>query len=271
MKKIVVLILVVMAAFGLAACNLLGGSGISIYEYKTDNYIESSGDYSPTSDVEAVSIDWVAGSVRVLEGNVSNVTVHESAVGESAKVHYYYRMSNNTLSVAFAKNGTSVSKISKDLTVTVPKGKTVDLAIGSVAAYVHVEVDSVGRLDVDSVSGRVECKMSTLAKADVETVSGSVNMIVDRVPTASVETTSGNITLNFKQMFESLEVESVSGTVGITMPKDASFTMTASTESGRVSTGDFACTISGKRYIAGTGEATIEAETVSSNINLKAA
>ena len=271
MKKIAVLIMVVMAVLSLAACNLFGGSDVGVYEYKTDNYIESTGDYSPTSDVSVVQINWVAGNVRVVEGNVSKVNVRETAVGESAKVHYYYRVSNGTLSIAFAKNGTTVSKISKDLTVTVPKGKEIDLEVESVSATVHAELSTMGKMRVETVSGRAECKVTELNKAEFETVSGSVNMIADHVSTTSVETVSGNVSLSYKQMFQSLDVESVSGGATITMPHDASFTLDVSTESGSVSTGDYACTISGKRYIVGKGDAEIKVETVSGNVNLKKA
>ena len=218
-----------------------------------------------------MQIDWVAGSVRVLEGNVGKITVRETAVGKSAEVPFCYRVSNNTLSIAFAKNGTKVAKVSKDLTVTLPKGLKVDLDVDSVAAYVHVEASTLGKLNVETVSARVECRASTIDKVSVETTSGSVNMIVDSAPECEVETVSGNVSLNYKQMFRSLDVGSVSGGLTLTMPKDASFTMTFATETGSMSTGDFAPTISGKRYIVGTGDASIEVETVSGNVNLKSA
>ena len=267
MKKVLCVCVILAMVLGLAACQI-NGVTITEYAFKTDNFVESAGDYTPTSDVSDITVDWVAGNVYVSEGTGDKLTVRETAVGESAKVHFYYRMNSSGLTVAFAKNGTRVSKITKDLTITLPKGKSVNLHIASIAATIHVDAGRMGEVSLESVSGRVECKVPQVEHLSVESVSGPVNLI-SSAREIKVETVSGNVQLSCAQMFERLSVETVSGNATIDIPQDASFTLSVETVSGNVSTGPFACTVSGSRYIVGTGKATITASSTSGNVTLK--
>ena len=268
MKKAVCILMILTAVAVLAACQ---SHGIEIYSFDTRNFIEAVGDVTPTSAIDSIVIDWVAGNVTVKTGSQESVTVHETAVGSSADVPLYYKVSNSTLTIAFAKNGTQCKNLTKNLTVTVPQGRLLSaLTVNSVSSTVHVDSAVTGELSVEAVAGRVECAIDRVDKVEVSTTSASVNLRANYAHELNVETVSGTLNLTLPS-FDELEIESTSGNVGLTLAKDASFTMTASSVSGHVSTGDFACTMSGKRYISGTGTSSIEVETVSGNITLKSA
>jgi len=272
MKKAVCIMMVLALLAVLAACQI-NVSGISAYAFDTRNFNMATGDVSPTSAIDEIVIDWVSGNVNIMTGTQDAITVHESGVGESAKVPLYYKVSNTTMTIAFAKNGTDCNKLSKTLTVTIPQSRLLKgLTINTVSSTVYVEQAVTEEVDVETVSGRVECSLDSIQKVKVETVSASVKLRATYAKELNVETASGALNLTLPS-FEELEIESVSGNVNLALSKDASFTMTASTVSGNVNTGDFACTMSGKRYICGTAgnKSTIEVETTSGNIVLKTA
>ena len=270
MKKITAVLLTIVVIFGAAACTI-GGIVVDVYEYRTDNYLESVGEYSPTGEVRELKIDWVAGTVRVVEGSVARITVRQVAVGEAATVNFYYRMNGKMLSVAFAKNGTKVRNMTKDLVVTVPKGTVLDkVDVSATSATVKVELDALDTLAVEAVAGGVDCKINALGRAEICTTSAGATLFA-QAQKVKMETVSGTLNFATKHSLGELSLQSTSGAVNITLPTDASFTLVADTTSGKISTGPFACTVSGKRYIAGTGEATINATTVSGNVTLKAA
>lgn len=268
MKKVLVLLMLLTLALPLAACH---DAGLDVYVFDTRNYIEATTDVAPTASVDEINVDWVAGNIRVVEAAQSGVTAHETAIGAAAAaVHMCYRVSGSTLSIAFAKNGTFVRKISKDLTITVPQGTLAKLNVDTVASNVTVNADVSGKLDVDLASGAVYADLKRIDMVDVDTASGSVTLNTTYAKTVRIDTASGVVNCSFKQMFDKLEVDTGSGNVTITMPRDASFTMKADTGSGRISTGDFPCTISGNRYNVGTRAAEIDVDTGSGNITLKA-
>lgn len=266
MRKIALILLVSMLVMAVAACV----EGPSTYQYDTHNFNEAMGDVTPTAAVSTVEIDWVAGSVRVVNGSVSAITVHESGVGEANNIHLYYRVYNDTMTIAFAADDTNVRNISKNLTVTVPQDKPLGtLRINSVAATVHVETTVTDLLDVSGVSARMECALPGVKRVKAETTSGGINLRLGVTRELELESVSGNVNVVVQKMFDELEAETVSGNVTVTMPADAAFDMHVTTVSGRVNAGDFACTIAGKHYKCGVDGAEMEIETTSGNVNLK--
>lgn len=271
MKKVLCIALIAALALGLFACNLINKATMETYDFETRNYTQATGDVSPTSAIDEINIDWVAGSVRVMVGTQDNITVHESGVGASASIPLCYRVNNAALSIAFAKDGTKIRNVSKTLVVTIPAEHLLTrLSVNAVAANVAVDPAVVGELNVDNVSGRVECTLNAIAKTRLNTMSGNVNLRAASTKEVEVETVSGTINLNLP-IVDEVEAKSVSGNVTLALAKDASFAMNVSTASGRVSTGDFACTKSGSRYLSGTGKIRIEVETTSGDVTLKTA
>lgn len=268
MRKWLVTMMVALLVLPLAAC--IGNVSIEIYEYDTRNFIEATGDVTPTAALSTINVDWVAGSVRVVAGNGSGVTARESGVGESANVHLYYRVFNDTLTIAFAKNGTKVRNISKSLVITVPQSNLPSrLTVNSVAATVNVEANIQQSVQIDAVSGRVECGLDGTQEVQISTVSGNINLRLNGSKTLALHSTSGGVNLTAQSMFDDLEAATVSGSVVLTLPSDADFTMQAATVSGKISTGEFACTMSGKQYICGVGGAEMDISTTSGNISLR--
>lgn len=268
MKKAICTLMILSVLSALAACNAVG---VDIYTYDTRNFNEAIGDVSPTSDIDEIVIDWVAGFVHVVTGTQDNITVHESGVGKSASVPLCYKVNNSTMTIAFAKNGTACSNLSKNLTVTIPADKLLTaLTVKAVASTVYVDSSVTERIKLEAVSGKVECNLNSVRKVDVETVSASVKVRAAYAKEVNVETMSGALSLNLPS-FEELEIETTSGDVNLALSKDASFTMTVSTVSGRLDKGDFSFTVSGNRYIHGTAgnKASVEIETTSGNVSLK--
>jgi len=270
MRKALCLGLITALIMGLCAC-AINVSGVDVYEYDTHDFTVATGDVAPTETIDEINIDWLAGNVHVVTGTQNTVIVHESGVGGSANVPLCYRIDGATLTIAFAEKGTKCRNISKNLTVTVPQGHLLtSLNVDSVAATVFVDAATEKDVRIDTVSGRVECSVATMSKVKIGTVSGNVNLRATSVKDVEVGTISGTLNLNLPSIDE-VEVESVSGDVNLALSRDASFTMKVDTVSGNVNTGEFACTRSGKRYISGTGKASIEVDTTSGDVTLKVA
>lgn len=258
----------------------------------------------PMTGVSEIEIDWVAGSVQVKSGEGTDIVFTETSTGTLSDAQTMrYRVKGNELSISFMESTWSLKDLfsftdllgtpAKDLVVTVPaamitQGQLAKLEINGVSADITLD-DAFGgetelktvsgdiasyraggsELSAESTSGEVTLSDFAVRKLDVEVVSSAVH-VLGSAKEADFTTVTGDIDATFAEVPAELESESVSGLVSIGLPAGAGdFTATHETTSG-----DFDCGIptvrSGNRYVAGTGTARFEFESVSGDVRIQA-
>ncbi len=119
-------------------------------------------------------------------------------------------------------------------------------------------------LRVDTVSGSAKLVGTTVRKVKSSTVSGSVEFSVDDCREIRVNTMSGPITLNFAKTPKDLQVDTTSGEVRLTLPKDASCTIKLDAMSGKLYMNDEP--IGSRQITLGEGETQFDIDSMSGSV-----
>lgn len=217
------------------------GSG---YRYP-DSASYDIGDFSANADsVSSLDVEWISGSVNISEYDGDDIKVSEDGF-EDVDTTMRYRIKDGKLSIRFCKSGWhSVSfgigrkSLHKDLTILVPIGKQFkELEFDLVSSSLEVEDITTTSFDVETVSGSVNVYSMTVDDINIEGVSGSITLENISGKTVEVEnvsgrieysgtvneidfnTVSGGITAEFDEAPKIVNIESVSGSSTIKMPK----------------------------------------------------
>lgn len=218
-------------------CILLAGIGlgkflsIPIFTRGSSAPIVEASAFRP-EDIDALQIDWVAGNVYLTPADQKEITVTEDRHGSDDPM--VIRQNGSELIVEFSEKKFigSLSPKKKDLHIAFP-------------ADWHCE-----KLEIDAVSARVEVQELTAGKVTASTVSG--NFFLE------------NCTA------DEMRLDSVSGSLNLTLPADSGFTLEKDTLSGSFST-DFVTTQSGGKIVSGDGACTIKFSGLSADIHIRQA
>lgn len=196
-----------------------GSINIGGYWYDEDDY--SVGNGSTRATVNEISIDWVAGSVTVIEGEGEEILISETYDGSDDDQKLRWKVEDGELDIQYSKPVLfgSVQSLHKDLTVTIPSSMMnglEELHISAVSATQTVAV-SVRELEIDSVSGTVEVKGS-FHSVSLDTVSGNLNF-EGSVRDLDLDSVSARATVRLTEQADSLEVDTVSGNVTLILPE----------------------------------------------------
>lgn len=221
------------------------------YKYgNSDKYIAGNGSIQ-TSQVKNLDIDWVSGSVSVIQGSGSEVRFYEEykgTVDDDFVMRWY--LDGTTLKIRYRKAGTLVGDISdKHLTVEVPSNLILsNLDVDYVSCDVNVQANAVNYA-FDGVSGSLNLKADTPRIVDIDTVSGSLNMEFARCP-------------------DKLEIDAVSGNATVIIPSTSGYSASFDSVSGSFKS-SIPMTIDGKRYIAGDGKSDFSFNSVSGSVEIR--
>lgn len=222
------------------------------FRYATyDNADEyTAGDYTyPAADVKEIRINWVGGSVDVVQSNSAELTVSENSIDLADDARCHSLLKDGVLTVHFCASDFSgeIDSRQKSLTVEMPAGAV--LVVDTVSADAVAEELSVADFAFNSVSGNMTVGRLTSDAVEVNTVSG--NFSADEVNANTVsfnsisggitayaltadqftsDTTSGDVELEIAGCREA-EIETVSGRTVLTLPADGA-TVRYQTSSG---------------------------------------
>lgn len=217
--------------------------------------------------VEKLKIDWPSGTITIQPGDVHTIAVEESPVSDP-KYAMVCTQDGDTLSIKYQENTAMLSigkSLKKDLTITVPwEWYGTMLKVEMASAHLILRDVSVEQVEVDTASGASSFENCTIGELELDTASGGLDFS-GRLGKLDVTAASANITARLLNVPDSLEVDSASGSLDLTLPKDAGFTAKFDTASGSF-TSDFETTQEGNRYLCGDGSCKIEVETASGNV-----
>lgn len=262
--------------------------------YVYDNAAQYSvGAFSLTGEealaVRLVEIDWIAGAVEVVREEDGD-TLSLSETGASDEAHTLrYELRGETLRVKFMQSGLSYDVASpKTLRVTIPLEVMFEnVNISTVSADISVDWVFTNYMDLETVSGNITATDLGTSHLSVSGVSGSVLISggvhrdialssvsgglgaenVTLTGAFSAESVSGDISFAAALPQGGIEASSVSGDVRLSLPEDASFSLSYESESGDLFD-DFGLLPGDEGYLAGEGEGHIHIHTTSGDLFL---
>jgi hypothetical protein len=203
--------------------NLFGidtGHGITFGGFDSSGEYELRGEYAvPAAGIDAISAEWVSGTVDITPYDGGDIILREYARRELKDDEKLgYSVKNGSLSVKFysgVRIGISFNSPGKSLEILIPK----ELA------------EKLGKLGVEAVSADVTLSGITCGELKLTSVSGD-HKVSGAFGTISAETVSGDINVTSSVLPASFKSESVSGNVTLEIPSAESIKVRHSTVSG---------------------------------------
>ena len=228
----------------------------------------------PAESITALSIDWVAGDVKIMVTDGEEIVVTEHADRGIPEEYALCVETDNTLRIRYSNDVWGIDMPEKDLTVLLPRTVAENLTAVDLSG---VSADfAVGKLTVrdafsfDTTSGKLEMQSMNApqAKATVSSVSGNVELD-GSFREVKAGSTSGEIDLMLRNAPAAVEVSTVSGEVDAELPAGTGFTLDYSTVSGELEC-DFPLTksVDGK-YVCGDGACRMEIGTTSGSLSVE--
>ena len=228
----------------------------------------------PAEDITALSIDWVAGDVKIMVTDGEEIVVTEHADRGIPEEYALCLETDNTLRIRYSNDVWGIDMPEKDLTVLLPRTVAENLTEVDLSG---VSADfAVGKLTVrdafsfDTTSGKLEMQSMNApqAKATVSSVSGNVELD-GSFREVKAGSTSGEIDLMLRNAPAAVEVSTVSGEVDVELPAGTGFTLDYSTVSGELEC-DFPLTKSADgKYACGDGACRMEIGTTSGSLSVE--
>ena len=181
---------------------LLGALVLSTAAW-ADTEVEQSCDAAPDGHVRVKN---VAGSVQVQTWDRNQVHV-KGVLGEDVE-RLDFAGSGNRVTIEVVVRKLNGRKIDSDLTVSVPKGSSLEVETVSADARV---TEVAGKIDAETVSGDLTVERAQ-GQVHAESISGDVTVSAD-APSATVKTTSGDASVTGS--IGAVRAESVSGKVTV--------------------------------------------------------
>lgn len=227
----------------------------------------------PAEDITALSIDWVAGDVKIMVTDGEEIVVTEHADRGIPAEYALLLEADNTLRIRYSNDVWGIDMPEKDLTVLLPRTVAENLTavdLSGVSADFAVDKLTVREsFSFDTTSGKLKTEVLTAtgAKADVNSVSGDIELD-GSFREVKAGSTSGEIDLMLRNA-PAVEVSTVSGEVDVELPAGTGFTLDYSTVSGELEC-DFPLTksVDGK-FVCGDGACRIEVGTTSGSLSVE--
>jgi hypothetical protein len=300
-RVVVITAIVAVVALGLATVIWFAAGGFSPWHFGRSGVAVDERKTLSLDGIDLVSIVWVSGKVRIVEGAGRSVEawVH-GTVGTGnpdAMPHLDAKPSGRTMEIRLErKQAASMGFFWNDLVleVSVPAGYASKLTVKAVSADVEVADHTYSSLELSTTSGDVKVgavraadfRMSTTSgslrvarvttqRTEISSVSGDVE-VKSMTGDTNLHTISGSASLAFAAVPGRIDAGSTSGDITITLPSDAQFDLDAHSTSGTVTCG-FPITIrenrsgGGSHVLSGTvgaGANTVVVRTVSGDIGI---
>lgn len=266
MKRVTIIISIVVGVlllgavvFGILNATVGGGEwtlGWIDYRYDETGYRIGNGSV-PSDRITKIDLDWIDGSVTVVACQDACVSLTETAeeeIPEASRVRWHLSEDGTTLTVKYRKSsqffGFGSAKRDKNLILRVPERFFDGLTL-------NVSVDST-KVRFEGIGADV---------LDFESESGDVVAVDCRFGNVTVETDRGKIDLGLTACPAAAELVTDSGEIYLRLPASASFTLDWESDGGHINS-DFAYQKQNGKYVIGSGESTVRAESDGEDIFL---
>lgn len=276
MKRNAIVRIVLFSILALSLVGVLIG-GIAFKRYSAPGIIVRSTTEAPVvsrnhfnaEEIDRLNIDWAAGKIVILPVEGSEIAVTEELLGEEDEM--VLKLDGSTLYVEYSENAVSLNFGSinkKNLYITVPQDWVCkELDIDAASADVQAEFLTVEKLESSTASGEHTFRDCKVEQLTLETVSGDLDYsgTLDKLDFGGVSAQADVVLTNFPK---SIDVETVSGDVNLTLPKECGFTLEKDSVSGHFSS-ELETRKENGKYVYGDGQCKIDVEGVSASITIR--
>lgn len=220
--------------------------------------------------VTHIEIEWTAGTITIQPGDTNRILLSESGSFDSDEA-MVCRQQGSKLMIAYQNRDVFIGIYStpeKDLTITVPRDwKGTEISIDSASARLNMNGINVREVELDTASGGAVFADCTIEALDVDTASGDVNYS-GTLKTLEYDSASGDLQAVFHNTPRSIEMETASGDVDITLPDGCGFTAEVDSMSGDFSS-DFETVRKEDSYVHGDGSCRINMSAMSGDVHIR--
>lgn len=217
-----------------------------------------------------IEIAWTAGTITIQPGDTNRIQLSESGTFDSDEA-MVCRQQGSKLMIEYQERDVFIGIYStpeKDLTITVPRdwqGESIE--IDAAAARLEMRDIAVRELDFDSASGEGIFEHCAMEKLDIDTASGDIHYS-GTLDTLRFEAMSAKLTAILENNPGSLNVDTMSGDVDITLPAHCGFTASVDAMSSDF-TSDFDVTNKNDTYLHGDGSCRITVSAMSGDVTIR--
>lgn len=270
-----------MILFGFLTVVLVGIliSGIALKKYQMPGIVvrksfdapEVSGNKFNAEEIDRLKIEWAAGKIVIVPTDRDDITVTEELLGGDKTM--VLKKDGSTLYVEYCEDNISLSfgsnnNLKKNLYISVPQDwDCKELEIDAASATVQVEHLTIEEVESSTASGAHAFTNCQVEKLKMETVSGNLDFTgsLDKLDFNGV---SAQANLVLSNQPKSIQLESVSGDLNLTLPEGCGFTVDKDTVSGRVSS-ELPTTEQNGKIVYADGHCEIEVEGVSASVHIR--
>ena len=224
-----------------------------------------------SKEVREMEINWAAGSILIQPADVEDITISESTPS-SEKYAMQWRHSGSKLSIDFCEDTTLHgfgihTNLKKDLTILVPRDFALDsLEVDAASAKLKVQQLTIREVDINTASGECAFTDCALDELDVDTASGDIRF-QGTLNALDCEAASACVYAELDNVPSRISMDSMSGSLNLTLPEDAGFTLSMDTMSGKFSS-DFATTSRNGNHICGDGGCLVKMNAMSGDVSI---
>jgi len=220
-----------------------------------------------------ISIDWVAGSITLEAAQVDSIQFSEAALSQP-KYAMVWNQSNDKLTIRFCESasrgfGIGLNEdISKDLTILVPMDYDLhSLEVNAASATLDVRNLAIREVDFNGASGNCNFVNCVIDQLDLDTASGDI-YFTGSLEKLDCDAASASVFAVFDNVPRSIEMDSMSGDLDITLPSDAGFAVTMDALSSDFIS-DFEYAQRGGSYHRGDGGCRIDMDAMSGDVYIR--
>ena len=266
--------------FAMLAVVLLGVliAGIALKSYQKPGSVVQEIIHTPSKsayrfsgkEIDRLKIEWAAGNIVLTPVPGDEISVTEELLGGDKTM--VLKRDGSTLHVQHCEGAVGISfgtkNLRKNLYIAVPQDWVCrELEIDAASATVQAEYLTIEELASSTASGSHTFRDCTVEKMKLETVSGDLDFSgsLDKLDFNGVSAQADVVLTNFPK---SIDVETVSGDLNLTLPKECGFTVEKDSVSGGFHS-ELETRKENGKYIYGDGRCKIDVEGVSANINIR--
>lgn len=248
-----------------------GGFSIGSYNYPNSGAYTAGGGEIDPEGIQNIEIHWISGSVSVTRSQDSEIWLSENE-GLQDEDQLRYLVSGNTLKIQFCAPRFGVYNMTaqKDLEVRLPESllaRLGELKVESVSSAGQLVGISGRSCRIENVSGSWNLTDCTFDHMDLDTVSGGAKLTACSVSTLDMDTVSGSLTAELTDAPKSVDLDTVSADLELTLPAGTGFCAEMDSVSGEVES-DAPMTKKGDVYFCGDGAVEIDMDSVSGDVTI---
>lgn len=224
----------------------------------------------PAENVRELDIEWFSGEIKIYPGNTDRITVEEDG-DISDKYAMVTRLDGDSLEIRFFQEERNVIGLhsipDKDLTITVPVDWYCEsLEIETASASVEVCDLEIGEVEFSGASGSCEFDNCNVDVLDIGTASGDVRF-TGSLNILDCDAASANLFAVLSNVPSRMDLDTMSGDLEVTLPKDAGFTLSMDALSENFNT-DFEITHKDGKLVSGDGSCRIRISALSGDVTI---